>query len=73
VALILEAVALVAPEIMEAEVSAEIGAVAPERRLTHRNGTRPRAWEARVGEIELSIAKNRSDRRPSRRSWRPAQ
>ena len=85
-----EAVALVAREIMEAEVSAEIGAelgeVAPERRLTHRNGTRPRAWETRVGEIELLIPKKRSGPsyfpsfleaagRPSRRSsrscWRP--
>ena len=48
-----EAVALVARELMEAEVSAEIGAelgeVAPERRLTHRNGYRPRGWETRVG------------------------
>ena len=59
-----EAVALVAREIMEAEVSAEIGAelgeIAPERRVTHRNGTRPRAWETRVGEIELLIPKKRS-------------
>jgi transposase-like protein len=42
-----EAVAIVARELMEAEVSAEIGAglgeVAPESRLTHRNGYRPRA------------------------------
>ena len=59
-----EAVALVARELMEAEISAEIGAelgeVAPERRMTHRNGTRPRAWETRVGEIELLIPKKRS-------------
>ena len=59
-----EAVALVVHELMEAEISAEIGAqlgeVAPERRLTHRNGTRPRAWETRVGEIELLIPKKRS-------------
>ena len=51
-----EAVALVARELMEGEISAEIGAalgeVAPESRLTHRNGYRPRAWETRVGEIE---------------------
>ena len=37
-----EAVAPVARELMEAEISAEIGAelgeVAPERRMTHRNG-----------------------------------
>jgi putative transposase len=59
-----EAVALVVHELMEAEISAEIGAelgeVAPDRRLTHRNGTRPRAWETRVGGIELLIPKKRS-------------
>ncbi|MBV8733371.1 MAG: IS256 family transposase [Solirubrobacterales bacterium] len=59
-----EAVALVARELMEAEISAEIGAelgeVAPERRVTHRNGYRPRAWETRVGELELLIPKKRS-------------
>ena len=42
-----EAVALVTRELMEGEISAEIGAalgeVAPETRLTHRNGYRPRA------------------------------
>jgi transposase-like protein len=41
-----EAVALVARELMEAEITAEVGAglgqVAPEIRLTHRNGYRPR-------------------------------
>ena len=59
-----EAVALVARELMEAEISAEIGAglgeVAPEARFTHRNGYRPRAWETRVGELELLIPKKRS-------------
>jgi putative transposase len=58
-----EAVALVARELMEAEISDEIGAglgeVAPESRLTHRNGYRPRAWETRVGDIELLIPKKR--------------
>jgi putative transposase len=48
---------------MEAEVSGEIGAelgeVAPETRLTHRNGYWPRAWETRVGEIDLLIPKRR--------------
>ena len=48
-----EAVVLVARELMEAEISAEVGAelgeVAPEARLTHRNGYRPRPWETRVG------------------------
>jgi transposase-like protein len=58
-----EAVALVARELMEAEISAEIGAefgeVAPETRVTHRNGYRPRPWETRVGEIELLIPRMR--------------
>jgi len=59
-----EAVVLVARELMEGEISAEIGAafgeVAPETRLTHRNGYRPGGWETRVGEIELLIPKKRS-------------
>jgi transposase-like protein len=59
-----EAVVLVARELMEAEISAEVGAelgeLAPETRVTHRNGYRPRAWETRVGEIELLIPRKRS-------------
>jgi putative transposase len=58
-----EAVAIVARELMEAEVSAEIGAGRGEvsvERLTHRNGYRPRGWETRVGEIELAIPRKRS-------------
>ena len=59
-----EAVALVARELMEAEISAEVGAelgeIAPETRTTHRNGYRSRGWETRVGEIELLIPKKRS-------------
>jgi transposase-like protein len=58
-----EAVALVARELMEAEISAEVGAelgeVAPESRLTHRNGYRPGPCETRVGEIELLIPRKR--------------
>ena len=58
-----EAVALVARELMEGEVSVEVGAelgeVAPQARLTHRNGYRPRPWETRVGEIELLIPRMR--------------
>jgi putative transposase len=57
-----EAVALVAHELMEAEISVEVGAergeVSPER-TTHRNGYRPRPWETRVGEIELLIPRKR--------------
>ncbi len=58
-----EAVAIVARELMEAEVSVEIGAGRGEvsaERLTHRNGYRPRGWETRVGEIELAIPRKRS-------------
>src|SRR3954465_6071951 len=59
-----EAVVLVTRELMEAEISGEIGAelgeVAPEARVTYRNGYRPRAWETRVGEIELLIPRKRS-------------
>jgi putative transposase len=58
-----EAVTLVARELMEAEVTAEVGAglgeVAPGARSTYRNGYRPRAWETRVGEIELLIPRKR--------------
>jgi putative transposase len=58
-----EAVVLVTRELMEAEISAEVGAglgeVAPEARVTHRNGYRPRAWETRVGEIELLVPRKR--------------
>ena len=41
---------------MDAEVSARIGAEHGERspdRLTHRNGYRSRAWDTRVGTMEL--------------------
>ena len=58
-----EAVALVAAQLMEAEISGEIGAVRGEvspNRATHRNGYRPRAWETRVGEIELAVPRKRS-------------
>jgi putative transposase len=59
-----EAVAIVARELMEGEISAEIGAglgeVAPDARVTHRNGYRPRAWETRVGELELLVPKKRT-------------
>ena len=59
-----DAVALVLRELMEAEISEEVGAalgeVAPESRGTHRNRYRPRGWETRVGELELLILKKRS-------------
>jgi putative transposase len=58
-----EAVALVARELMEAEISAQIGAARGEvsaERTRHRNGYRPRAWETRVGEIELAVPRKRA-------------
>ncbi len=58
-----EAVAIVARELMEAEISAEIGAAHGEaslERTTHRNGYRSRGWETRVGELELAIPRKRS-------------
>jgi transposase-like protein len=57
-----ESVKAVAQEMMEAEVSALIGAERGERtedRATHRNGYRPRRWDTRAGEIELQIPKLR--------------
>lgn len=50
-------------ELMEAEVSAQIGAERYERtetRTTQRNGHRPRQWDTRVGTLELAIPKLRS-------------
>jgi len=58
-----EAVAMVAAQLMEAEITAEIGAARGEvsaERQTHRNGYRPRGWETRVGEIELGVPRKRS-------------
>ena len=58
-----EAVALIVHELMEAEISAEVGAELGEvsaERVTHRNGYRPRPWETRVGQIELLIPRKRT-------------
>jgi transposase-like protein len=49
---------VLAQALMEAEASARTGAEYGQRtpgRLTHRNGYRPRAWDIRVGTIELAI------------------
>jgi transposase-like protein len=57
-----EAVALIARELMEAEISVEVGAELGEvssERTAYRNGYRSRPWETRVGEIELLIPKKR--------------
>ena len=58
-----EAVAAVAAQLMEAEISAQIGAAKgeiTEARTSHRNGYRPRPWATRVGEIELAVPRKRS-------------
>jgi putative transposase len=57
-----ESLAWVVQQLMEAEVSALIGADHGERnpeRLTHRNGYRERSWSTRAGELELAIPKIR--------------
>ena len=58
-----ESVAWLVAELIEAEVTEQIGAAhgerAPERRTTQRNGYRPRQWDTRVGTIELAIPKLR--------------
>jgi transposase-like protein len=58
-----ESLLWVCQQLMEAEVSELVGAGrgerAPEERLTHRNGYRPRPWHTRAGELELAIPKLR--------------
>ena len=61
--LLRDAVGLVVRELMEAEVAQLTGAGRGERaegRVTHLNGYRERAWETRVGEIDLAIPRTRS-------------
>ena len=58
-----EVVHRVAQELMEAEVSAQIGAERYERseeRTAQRNGYRPRPWDTRLGTLELAIPKLRT-------------
>lgn len=58
-----EAVRMIAAELMEAEISSQIGAARGEvsdSREAHRNGYRPRPWATRVGEIELAVPRKRS-------------
>jgi transposase-like protein len=57
-----EGVRVLAQALMEAEVSAQIGAEHGERtldRVTHRNGYRLRDWDTRAGTIELAIPRVR--------------
>jgi transposase-like protein len=55
-----ESVAWLVAEVMEAEVSGQIGAGLGEvsaERVTQRNGYRERSWATRAGELELRIPK----------------
>ena len=57
-----EALRVLVEGIMDAEVSARIGAEYGERspeRVTQRNGYRSRAWDTRVGTMEMHIPKLR--------------
>jgi transposase-like protein len=61
--LLRDAIVLVCREVMEAEITARVGAEHGERgaeRAAYRNGYRPRAWERRFGELELLISRARS-------------
>jgi putative transposase len=57
------AVEAVCAQLMDGEVSEQIGAELGERRpddrMTHRNGYRPREWQTRAGTVELQIPKLR--------------
>ena len=57
-----EALRVLTDALMDAEVTARIGAERGERspdRLTYRNGYRSRQWDTRVGTMELRIPKLR--------------
>ncbi len=58
-----ESVAMIAAQIMEAEIARQVGAGKGEvsgARSAHRNGYRQRPWATRVGEIELAVPRKRS-------------
>jgi putative transposase len=64
--LVREAVSFLRHQIMEAEVTSQIGAGlgerAPDERTAHRNGNRERRWDTRAGSLELFIPKLRQGR-----------
>ena len=59
-----QSVAWLVAELMEAEVTAltgaQLGERSPDTRQAQRNGYRPRRWDTRVGELELTIPKLRT-------------
>jgi transposase-like protein len=79
--LLREGVRVLAQALMDAEVSAQIGAEHRQRtpeRTTHRNGYRARDWDTRVGTIDLQIPRVRAGsylpsflepRRRAERAW----
>lgn len=58
-----EGIRVLAQALMEADVTAQIGAALgehnPEGRATHRNGYRERRWDTRAGTVDLAIPKLR--------------
>ena len=71
-----EALRVLTDGIMDAEVSAQSGADHGERspeRVTYRNGYRSRAWDTRVGTMELHIPKLRDGSYfpPPEADWNP--
>lgn len=57
-----DGIKLLAQELMDAEVSAVVGAQPHQRtlsRITYRNGYRDREWDTRVGTVDLQIPKLR--------------
>ncbi|MCL6591901.1 MAG: transposase [Firmicutes bacterium] len=62
-----EGVAIIAQALMEVEVAQKAGAERGERspnRINYRNGYRERAWDTRVGRIDLRIPKLRRVQAP---------
>lgn len=59
-----EGIRVLAQAMMEADVSAQIGAArherAPEQRSAHRNGYRERQWDTRAGTVDLQIPRVRT-------------
>lgn len=58
-----DSIAMICREIMEAEISRQVGASRGEvssEQESHRNGYRARSWEIRVGEIDLKVPRKRT-------------
>lgn len=66
-----ESVAMIATEIMEAQIGARRGEVS-EARSTHRNGYRQRPWATRSARSSWRCPASAPGRATSRASWSPA-